>query len=322
MVRRRTGWPPGLAAGLAILLALAAVGLAAPWLATDRAWIVRATDGLHFPAWSGDPSVPIGVSNHDPAPLLRAPIPYGPNRVDLGVTLRPPSATHWLGTDDLGRDVAARMVHGARVSMAVGLLAAALAVGVGVPLGAWAGYRRRWADFLVSRVVEAGLSFPTLLLALAVLSFSRGWLAAVPDATRIAVVLGLTGWMPIARYVRAEVLKLTESDVVAAARAAGGNDVRIVARHILPSALAPVLVTAAFAVAAAIGTEAALSFLGLGVRPPEATWGVLLAESREQVGHAWWLVVFPGIALFLAILACNLVGEGTRDLLDPRSTRR
>jgi peptide/nickel transport system permease protein len=159
-------------------------------------------------------------------------------------------------------------------------------------------------------------------LVLAILAVASGWLAQLPDVTRLALVLGLTGWMPIARYLRAEFLKLRESDMVSAARAVGGSDLRIVGRHILPSAMAPVLVTAAFAVGAAIGMEAALSFLGLGVRPPHATWGVLLADSREQIDRAWWLALFPGVALFLAILACTLVGEGLRDVLDPRSQRR
>ena len=213
-------------------------------------------------------------------------------------------------------------MHGARVSLAVGLLSAALAILLGVPLGALAGYRGGWADFVVSRAVETVLSFPTLLLVLSVLTVAAGAFRGSSEVARIALVLGLTGWMPIARYVRGEFLRLRESDMVAAARAVGGDDLRIVLRHILPSALAPVLVTAAFAVAAAIGTEAALSFLGLGVQPPVATWGVLLAESREQLGQAWWLVVFPGLALFAAVLACNLLGEGVRDLLDPRSPSR
>jgi len=132
----------------------------------------------------------------------------------------------------------------------------------------------------------------------------------------------LTGWMPIARYLRAEYMRLGDSEMVAAARAVGGGHLRVVARHILPSALAPVLVTAAFAVGAAIVTEAALSFLGLGVHPPQATWGGLLADSREQIDRAWWLACFPGLALFLAVVGCNFAGEGLRDLLDPRARRR
>jgi peptide/nickel transport system permease protein len=140
--------------------------------------------------------------------------------------------------------------------------------------------------------------------------------------TRIALVLGLTGWIPVARYLRGEFMRLRGSDMVAAVRSMGGGHLRIVVRHILPSALAPVLITAAFAVGAAISLEAALSFLGLGVRPPTATWGGLLSEAMEQVDRAWWLALYPGAALFLAVLGCNLLGEGIRDAMDPRTRSR
>jgi len=246
-----------------------------------------------------------------------------PNRIDLDEVLAPPSSDHWLGTDTLGRDMAARTVHGARVSLAVGLLATAFALLIGLPLGALAGYRGGWTDAAISRIVEAVLCFPTLLLLLALLAASPAWLRGTSDVLRIALVLGLTGWMPVTRYLRAEFMKLRRSEMVLAARAAGGGHLRVIVRHILPSALAPVLVTAAFAVGAAIALEASLSFLGLGVRPPVATWGGLLADAREQVDRAWWLALFPGAALFLAVLGCNLIGEGLRDALDPRrGTRR
>ncbi len=256
------------------------------------------------------------------APLLAGRhglIPHDPYEVDLGAVLSPPSGAHWLGTDGLGRDLAARLVHGARVSVTVGLLTAALALLVGVPLGAVAGYRGGLADAAISRCVEAVLCFPSLLLALAILSTAPGWVESLPDAVRIALVLGVSGWTPVARYLRGELLRLRSSEMVTAARASGAGHFRIVLRHVLPSALAPVLVTAAFAVGAAILLEAALSFLGLGVRPPTATWGGLLTEARVHVERAWWLALFPGVALFAAVLACNLVGEGVRDLLDPRA---
>jgi peptide/nickel transport system permease protein len=248
-------------------------------------------------------------------------LPGDPTRLDLDRRLRPPTADHWLGTDSLGRDMAARVVHGARVSLSVGLLSAGFALLIGVPLGAVAGYRAGWADATVSRLVESVLCFPTLLLVLALLAASPEWLRGMSDVLRIALVLGLTGWMPAARYLRAEFMKLKGSEMVLAARAVGAGHLRVVVRHILPSAMAPVLVTAAFAVGAAIGLEAALSFLGLGVRPPVATWGGLLADAREQVDRAWWLATFPGAALFVTILGCNMVGEGMRDLLDPRASR-
>lgn len=248
-------------------------------------------------------------------------LPGDPAHLDLDRRLRPPTADHWLGTDSLGRDMGARVVHGARVSLAVGLLSAAFALLIGVPLGAVAGYRGGWADAAVSRLVESALCFPALLLVLALLAASPGWFRGMSDVLRIALVLGLTGWMPAARYLRAEFMKLKDSEMVLAARAVGAGHLRVVVRHILPSAMAPVLVTAAFAVGAAIALEAALSFLGLGVRPPVATWGGLLADAREQVDRAWWLATFPGAALFVTVLGCNLIGEGVRDLLDPRAAR-
>lgn len=245
-----------------------------------------------------------------------------PNRLDLASRLAPPSASHWMGTDGLGRDVAARVVHGARVSLAVGLLAAAFALALGLPLGAIAGYRGGFSDAAVSRVIEALVCFPSLLLVLALIATAPAWLRGLPDVLRLAIVLGITGWIPVARYLRGEFLKLRDSEMVLAARAAGSGHLRVVARHLLPSSLAPVLVTSSFTVGAAVGLEAALSFLGLGVRPPVATWGGLLAEARQHVGSAWWLALFPGLALFGAVLACNLLGEGLRDLLDPRARRR
>jgi peptide/nickel transport system permease protein len=252
------------------------------------------------------------------APLL----PQDPQRIELGRRLEAPSGEHWLGTDALGRDVAARVVHGSRVSLGVGLLAAALALAVGLPLGAIAGYRGGWLDAAVSRVMETLLCFPSLLLVLALIATAPAWLRGLPDAVRIASVLGLTGWIPVARYLRGEFLRLRGSEMVLAARAGGSGHLRIAVRHLLPSSLAPVLVTSAFSVGAAVGLEAALSFLGLGVRPPVATWGGLLAEAREHVDRAWWLAAFPGLALFLAILGCNLVAEGMRDLLDPRAHKK
>jgi peptide/nickel transport system permease protein len=296
------------------------LALLAPLLATERAWLAATSDGWSAPAfraWIGCP-----ITEEPERILVHAPIPYGPERLELRAALAPPSARHWLGTDALGRDLASRVVHGARVSLGVGALAAIFSLVVGLPLGALAGYRGGWADSLVSRSIETVLCFPTLLLALTLLASAPAWLRHLSDVPRIAIVLGLTGWIPAARYLRAEFLKLRRSDMAVAALASGAGHLRVMARHILPSALAPVLVTAAFAVGAAILVEASLSLLGLGVRPPVPTWGGLLADAREQVDRAWWLALFPGVTLFLAVLGCNLVGEGLRDLLDPRSGSR
>lgn len=257
------------------------------------------------------------------AAALTAPLLWPePHATDLDRVLDPPSWAHPFGTDALGRDLLARIAHGGRVSLAVGGLATLLAVGIGVPLGALAGARGRLADAAVSRAVEAVLCFPSLILALALLAASPPWLRELPDPLRVAAVLGLTGWAVVARFLRGEVRRVGSTLAVEAARAAGAGEIRLLTRHVLPAALAPVLVTAAFGVGAAVLLESALSFLGLGVRIPTATWGAMLAESRNVIGVAWWAAVFPGTALVVTVLACNLVGEGLRRHLDPRLSPR
>lgn len=253
---------------------------------------------------------------------LAAPlVTRAPNRTDLEALLEAPSLAHPMGTDALGRDVAARVAHGARVSLTVGFLAAAFALAIGVPIGAFAGFRGGVFDAVAGRAIEAVLALPSLLFALALVAAAPAWMEALPDALRLAAVLALTGWTPAARYLRAEFHRLRGSDVVAAARSAGAPEGRIVLLHLLPAAVSPVLVTAAFAVGSAILLEAALSFLGLGVRPPTPTWGGILGDARFRIATAWWMAVFPGACLFFAVLGCNLVGEGIRDWLDPRSAR-
>lgn len=241
-----------------------------------------------------------------------------PNRLDLGAVLQAPSSAHWLGTDGLGRDVASRLLHGARVSLLVGLGSAAFALMVGLPLGALSGYVGGAWDKAVSRGIEAVLCFPSLLLALALLSVSPPWIARLPEPMRLALALGITGWTPAARYLRAEFSRLRESPAVQAARSAGAGHVRLVLVHLLPQGAAPVLVTAAFGVGAAALAEATLSFIGVGISPPASSWGGMLREADRVVGQAWWLALFPGAALFALVLACNLLAEGLRDRLDPR----
>jgi peptide/nickel transport system permease protein len=241
------------------------------------------------------------------------PIPFGPNDVDVAHRLHPPDAQHRFGTDDLGRDVLARMIHGARVSLTVGLLATMMALIVGCFLGAIAGYYGGVADWLVSRVIEVVLCFPLLFLALAIVAFFG------PSIWTIMIALGLTTWTSEARYVRGEFLRIREMEFAYAARASGARDSRIIFRHLLPNALAPVLVSASFGVAYAILTESALSFLGLGVPLPTATWGSILATAKQFIEYAWWLVVFPGVAIFLTVAAFNIIGDRFRDALDPRS---
>lgn len=244
-----------------------------------------------------------------------------PLSIDLSATLQDPSAAHWLGTDALGRDLTSRVLHGGRISLGIGLLTSLLSLAIGVPLGALAGFRGGWTDSAVSRLIETVACVPSLLLAIALLAMSPAFLRGVPDVVRVALVLAFAGWIPVARYLRGEFLRLKGAMMVEAARASGASDLRIMVRHLLPAALAPVLVTASFAAASAILVEAALSFLGLGVQPPQPTWGGLLSDAREHIDQGWWLAVVPGLALYVAVLGFNLIGEGVRDLLDPRTHR-
>jgi len=243
-----------------------------------------------------------------------APVPYDPieQLADVG-PLSPPSRRHLMGTDSVSRDVLARMVYGARVSLSVGFVGVAIYVLIGVLLGAIAAYYGGWVDVVLSRCIEIVMCFPTFLLILTIVAFLEQ-----RSILNIMVVIGLTSWTGVARLVRGEVLRQKEMDYVSAARALGLGDARIILRHVLPNAMAPVLVSATFGVAGAILTESGLSFLGLGVQMPTPSWGQLLNEAREGVGTYWWLTIWPGVMIFFAVTIYNLVGEGLRDALDPR----
>ena len=238
--------------------------------------------------------------------------PWDPNRPDVRKTLDPPSAQHWLGTDQLGRDVLSRMLYGARVSLAVGFISVGIAATVGVLLGAAAGHHGGFVDASIMRVVDLMLVFPRFFLLLAVLAFLP------PSIWTIMVVIGLTGWMGVARLVRAEFLTLKEREFVIWSHAVGASAPRVVFRHVLPNAMGPVLVAMTLGIPAAILTESGLSFLGLGVQPPYATWGNILNEGKDAIEIAWWLSVYPGLAILITVLSYNLLGEGVRDALDPR----
>jgi peptide/nickel transport system permease protein len=245
---------------------------------------------------------------------LFAPIitPHDPYAIDVEAILLPPSFSHLFGTDELGRDVFSRMVYGARVSLQVGFVAAGLATLVGVFLGALAGYYGGKVEALIMRFTDMMLCFPTFFLILAVIALLE------PSILNIMAVIGLTSWMGVARLVRAEFLTLKERDYVIAARSLGASDKRIIFRHILPNAMAPVLVALTLGVAGAILTESGLSFLGLGVQPPLASWGNILNQGKANIEIAWWLSLFPGLAILVTVLGYNLLGEGIRDALDPR----
>jgi peptide/nickel transport system permease protein len=238
--------------------------------------------------------------------------PWDPNRHNTRRILAPPSAQHWMGTDQLGRDVLSRVLYGARVSLAVGFVSVGIATLIGVLLGAAAGYHGAVVDGLIMRLVDLMLVFPRFFLLLAVLAFLE------PSIWNIMVVIGLTGWMSVARLVRAEFLTLREREFVIWSESVGASAVRIVFRHILPNALAPVLVAMTLGIPAAILMESGLSFLGLGVQPPHATWGNILTDGKDSLEIAWWMTVYPGLAILITVLSYNLLGEGIRDALDPR----
>ncbi len=243
------------------------------------------------------------------APLIA---PHEPDEIDVGRRLRPPGGDYVLGTDEVGRDVLSRMIYGARVSLLIGFAATLLALIIGSLLGAVAGYYGSVADWIVSRLIEVVLCFPFLFLVLGIVALFR------PSLWTILIALALTSWTTEARFVRAEFLRIRELEYAQAARASGARDPRIIFRHLLPNALAPVIVSSSFGVASAILTESALSFLGFGVALPEASWGSILGVAHDYIEFAWWLALFPGLAIFTTVAAFNLIGDRLRDALDPR----
>ena len=241
------------------------------------------------------------------------PIPYSPTEYNLSNTLMAPGLLHIMGTDEQGRDIAARMIHGAQISLSVGFFAVFIYVMIGIFIGAIAGFFGGWVDILISRFIEIVMCFPTFFLILTVLAFVG------PSLFNIMVIIGLTGWTGIARLVRGEFLKLKRQEFVESARCLGYSKMRIIFKHILPNALSPVLVSITFGIASSILIESSLSFLGFGVQPPTPSWGDVLSQSREYLDFAWWLMFFPGVSIFLTVTAFNLIGEGLRDAIDPRT---
>jgi len=238
--------------------------------------------------------------------------PYDPGQIDIQQVLQEPSWKHPFGTDPLGRDVLSRMIWGSRISLMVGFVAVGISAVIGIFLGSLAGYYGRWIDNLIMRFVDIMLCFPTFFLILAVIALLE------PSIWNIMIVIGITSWMGVARLVRAEFLSLKERDFTVAEKALGARDFRIIFAHILPNALAPVLVSATLGVAGAILTESALSFLGIGVQPPTPSWGNILTAGKDNIDIAWWLSLYPGLAILITVLGYNLLGEGIRDSIDPR----
>lgn len=240
------------------------------------------------------------IATHDPA------------HIDFNSVFLPPSAEHFFGTDDLGRDVFSRIVYGSRISLFVGFVAVGISLAIGVLLGLVAGYFGGVADLLIMRFVDIMLCFPSFFLILAVIAFLN------PSIFNVMVIIGLTGWMGVTRLVRAEVLSVKTRDYIVSARVQGLPVRLILLKHILPNVFTPIFVTATLGIAGAILTESSLSFLGLGVQPPTPSWGNILTAGKDNIMFAWWLSLFPGLAIFVTVLGYNLLGEGLRDILDPK----
>ncbi len=239
-------------------------------------------------------------------------VPYDPLATSWSAIRKAPSAAHWFGTDEIGRDVLSRVVYGARASLLAGVVSVSIALSSGVPLGLLAGYAGRWPDALISRVTEAMLATPFLILAIALAAFLG------PSLTNAMIAIGISATPIFVRLTRAQVLSVKVEDYVEAARAVGNSPLRIVVRHILPNAVPPLIVQSTLAIAAAVIAEASLSFLGLGQQPPAPSWGSMLNTAKNYVENAPWMAVWPGMSIFLLVLSFNLLGDGLHDALDPR----
>lgn len=238
--------------------------------------------------------------------------PYDPLKMDFTALLKPPSSEHVFGTDMYGRDIASRVIYGARISLEVAFIIVIMGSGIGTIAGGIAGYFGGICDTIIMRVVDVLLAFPSILLALLIASVMG------PGLLSVMIALGAVSWLTFARVVRAEILSIKERDFVAAARAVGASSLRILARHVLPNCMAPVIVLATLQMATALISAASLSFLGMGAQPPQPEWGSMLNEAQEFLREAWWYAFFPGMAIVITVLAINFVGDGLRDALDPK----
>lgn len=305
---------------------ISALAVFADFLANDKPLVCSIRGDLYFPV-ARDIGVGLGVSQWG-AEFATAdwkglpydwavfpPIPYAPGSTDKHlITLkdRAPSSGHWLGTDEIGRDVLAGLIHGSRYALSIGFVAMSIALAIGILLGAIAGYYGGIVDIAISRLIEVVITFPRFFLIITIVALvEQGtlWL--------IMALIGLTGWTSIARFMRGEVLRVRNLDYISAATALGYGTPRIIFRHIMPNAIAPVLIYAAFGIVSAILFESALSFLGFGVPPTIVTWGSVLFKARAST-YSWWLAVFPGVMIFITVSAFNLIGDALRDATDPR----
>jgi peptide/nickel transport system permease protein len=309
-------------AGFYVVCCLGLMALFADFLANDKPYYTQYKTKSYFPIlrnylvdmklgqWPAE-LLNVEFRKLEGAKSFFPPIPYRPSNINLLEPLESPSAKHWFGTDKLGRDVMSGMIHGARISLSIGFVAVGIAVAIGVVLGAIAGYFGSWIDLIVSRLFEVMLSIPTFFLLITIAALLP------PSIFLTMAIIGLTSWVGIARFTRNEFLKIRNLDYVTSAIALGASDRKVMFRHILPNALAPVIVSVVLGIAGAILVESSLSFLGIGVPAELVTWGSILHEASSTT-FAWWLAVFPGFAIFITVLAYYLVGEGLREVLDPR----
>lgn len=302
-----------------------AVAIFADFIANDKP-IVCSYKGTFYAPVLKDYLVGLGISSYD-RELVNAdwkslkydwkifpPVKYTGNGTDLISSFDRPfqsGSDHYLGTDQVGHDVLAGLIHGSRISLSIGFVSMGLAAAIGIILGALAGYFGGWVDILISRLIELFLNFPTFFLIIVIVSFfdANIWL--------VMLVIGMTGWMGIARFVRGEILRVRNLEYITAANSLGFGATRIIFRHVLPNALAPVLVSVAFGIAGAILLESSLSFLGFGVPATIVTWGSALNQATSNM-NAWWMAIFPGLMIFLTVVSYNLIGDGLRDATDPR----
>ena len=308
---------------LMVIGLLALVAAAADLLAGDKPYYLEYEGQRYYPVFR-QYAIHLGLADWPPelkrqrnlkklkvARAIYPPVPYGPGEIQLADKYQPPGAEHWLGTDRLGRDVLAGLIHGSRYALTIGLVSVGISLVIGLALGALAGYFGGWVDLLLSRFFELWAAIPSFFLILTAAAFFP------PSLFFVMVIIGFTSWVGIARLARSQFLQVRSFDYVAAARSLGCSNGRIMLVHILPNAIAPVLIPAAFGVAGAILAESGLSFLGIGVPAEAVTWGSLLAGARSNAA-AWWLVVVPGLAIFVTVTMYNLLGDGLRDALDPK----
>ncbi len=326
-------------AGLCFVLLMFAVTIFSPLLANDKPIICKYEGKMYFPGIIQifqsrglvDHWIKIGGDFDKPSFNVKAAleanednwaiwplIPFGEYEIDdnCGCWPAPPSAKHWLGTDHVGRDLASRMIHGTSVAVRVGFISMGIAAAVGIFIGGLAGYFGGWVDIIISRVIEIVICFPLFFLILIIMV----WLE--PNINNVMIVIGLTRWTSIARYTRGEFIRLKNADYVLAAKSLGFGDLRIMFKHMLPNSLAPVMVSITFGIAAAILTEAGLSWLGFGVQPPAPSWGNILRVATSYLQTAPHLMYPPCIAIFLGVFSYNLVGDALRDAIDPRLKNR